>query len=150
MDKIGGNESYVDMVVRLYADEEMSGIEISEYIYGATGVHMHPRSIQRTVGEAGVVRKGGDAFRLACAKGRVKWKYKSDKFKRKRMAAGKRYEVLARDGFACVLCGATAKDGLLEVDHIIPICKGGGDEMENLRTLCNACNVGKRVVEGER
>lgn len=55
-----------------------------------------------------------------------------------------RYDVLRRDGFRCVLCGMSSKDGaVLHVDHIIPISKGGKTEMSNLRTLCERCNIGK-------
>lgn len=55
-----------------------------------------------------------------------------------------RYEVMKRDGFKCVLCGASAKDGArLHVDHIKPVSKGGKTELYNLRTLCERCNLGK-------
>lgn len=55
-----------------------------------------------------------------------------------------RYDVLRRDGFRCVLCGMSAKDGaILHVDHIIPVSKGGKSELSNLRTLCEKCNIGK-------
>ena len=56
-----------------------------------------------------------------------------------------RYDVLKRDGFKCTLCGRTASDDItLEVDHIIPVSKGGLTELDNLRTLCYDCNRGKR------
>lgn len=56
-----------------------------------------------------------------------------------------RYDVLKRDGFRCRVCGATASDGVkLEVDHIIPVSKGGKSTMDNLQTLCERCNRGKR------
>ena len=55
-----------------------------------------------------------------------------------------RYDVLKRDGGKCVLCGASPADGVrLEVDHITPRSKGGGNEPENLQTLCAPCNRGK-------
>jgi hypothetical protein len=55
-----------------------------------------------------------------------------------------RYDIMARDGFKCVICGASAKDGAhLHVDHIIPISKGGKSIPSNLRTLCERCNIGK-------
>lgn len=55
-----------------------------------------------------------------------------------------RYDVLKRDGFRCVLCGMSSKDGaILHVDHIIPVSKGGKTELSNLRTLCERCNMGK-------
>jgi hypothetical protein len=56
-----------------------------------------------------------------------------------------RYDIMRRDNFACVLCGQGADDGIkLEVDHIHPRSKGGGNEESNLRTLCFDCNRGKR------
>ena len=56
-----------------------------------------------------------------------------------------RYNIMQRDGFCCVLCGASKKDGVkLHVDHIVPIAKGGKSTMNNLRTLCDRCNLGKR------
>ena len=55
-----------------------------------------------------------------------------------------RYDVMNRDGFRCVICGASANEGArLHVDHIIPIAKGGKSEYKNLRTLCERCNIGK-------
>ncbi len=60
------------------------------------------------------------------------------------MSPGLRYDVLKRDGFRCVLCGSSASDGVkLEVDHIVPVSRGGKTEMDNLQTLCDRCNRGK-------
>jgi len=59
---------------------------------------------------------------------------------------GLRYTVLKRDHFKCVLCGASpalATGIQLHVDHIFPFSKGGKTEISNLRTLCEACNLGK-------
>jgi hypothetical protein len=58
-----------------------------------------------------------------------------------------RYSILKRDGEKCVLCGASPKNNssvVLEVDHIIPVSKGGDDSLSNLRTLCKDCNQGKK------
>lgn len=55
-----------------------------------------------------------------------------------------RYDIMKRDGFRCVLCGRTSKDGIaLHVDHILPVSKGGQTIPSNLRTLCDVCNLGK-------
>lgn len=61
-----------------------------------------------------------------------------------------RYDIMNRDNFTCVLCGASARQGVrLHVDHIIPIAKGGKSTPDNLRTLCERCNVGKSdKIEG--
>ncbi len=57
-----------------------------------------------------------------------------------------RYRVLLRDGFKCCLCGASPATGVgvtLHVDHIQPWSKGGETTLENLRTTCEPCNLGK-------
>ena len=55
-----------------------------------------------------------------------------------------RWEVFQRDGRRCVVCGASAAEGdRLHVDHIISVYNGGGNEIENLQTLCEPCNLGK-------
>ena len=54
--------------------------------------------------------------------------------------------VLIRDNCICKMCGASpAKDSsvILHVDHIKPWSKGGPTAVENLRTLCSVCNIGK-------
>ena len=66
-------------------------------------------------------------------------------YERSKMNSSIRYDILKRDHFRCVICGRSAEDGVkLHVDHIIPVSKGGKTEYSNLRTLCDACNFGKR------
>ena len=65
------------------------------------------------------------------------------KYARGSMTNSKRYDVLRRDQFQCVLCGASGSEANLEVDHIISVSKGGSDDMDNLRCLCFKCNRGK-------
>lgn len=56
-----------------------------------------------------------------------------------------RYEVLQRDNSTCQRCGNQVKDGVrLEIDHKIPVNWGGSNEIDNLWTLCNQCNGGKK------
>lgn len=54
-----------------------------------------------------------------------------------------RFEVLKRDNFTCQYCGRSAPDVPLAVDHIFPFSKGGKHTMENLKTACEDCNIGK-------
>lgn len=55
-----------------------------------------------------------------------------------------RFAVLARDGFRCRTCGRSADQGaVLEVDHKMPIARGGTNLPSNLWTLCFVCNSGK-------
>lgn len=62
---------------------------------------------------------------------------------RKPISAKTRFQVLQRDGYACQTCGARAPNATLHVDHIRAVANGGGNEMDNLRTLCITCNLGK-------
>ena len=55
-----------------------------------------------------------------------------------------RYEVLKRAKFRCELCGTSADDKALEVDHIVPRNRGGLDDLTNLQALCYSCNAMKR------
>lgn len=65
-----------------------------------------------------------------------------------------RFEILKRDGFRCLYCGASPIAGTLTVglhaDHVDPKSKGGADEPANLVTACADCNQGKSDVPLER
>jgi len=56
-----------------------------------------------------------------------------------------RFEVLKRDMFRCQYCGRSADDPdvKLEIDHIVPVSKGGDNSIMNLITSCRDCNRGK-------
>lgn len=54
----------------------------------------------------------------------------------------KRFFVLKRDHYRCCLCKATGVP--LEVDHRVPVARGGSDALDNLQALCLPCNRGKR------
>lgn len=54
-----------------------------------------------------------------------------------------RFEVFKRDKFSCQYCGKSAPEVILEVDHIVPVSKGGKNEILNLVTACRDCNMGK-------
>jgi 5-methylcytosine-specific restriction endonuclease McrA len=54
-----------------------------------------------------------------------------------------RTSVLERDGFRCRRCGHTADAVRLEVDHVMPVARGGKNCASNLQTLCASCNLGK-------
>lgn len=52
-----------------------------------------------------------------------------------------RFAIYERDHYRCKKCGRKTND--LEVDHIIPIAKGGKSTFDNLQTLCHRCNYRK-------
>lgn len=53
-----------------------------------------------------------------------------------------RRAVFVRDNFTCIYCGERGKR--LECDHVIPVSRGGRNEMDNLATACRPCNRNKR------
>jgi hypothetical protein len=64
------------------------------------------------------------------------------------MAVSKRtrFEVFKRDRFVCQYCGRTPPTVILHCDHVIPQSGGGPDEIDNLVTSCEDCNLGKSNV----
>ena len=64
-----------------------------------------------------------------------------------------RFRVLARDSFKCQACGRSPANEYgvqLHIDHVMPWSQGGPTTIENLRTLCERCNIGKGdMVEGD-
>ena len=49
--------------------------------------------------------------------------------------------VLLRDEFACRYCGEVTLTPT--VDHQVPMCAGGTDDMSNLVCACHPCNASK-------
>lgn len=66
---------------------------------------------------------------------------------RKRLSTQKITSVLSRDGVKCQHCGT---DQDLTIDHIVPVSKGGGNELENLQVLCKSCNSKKKDLVAKR
>lgn len=63
--------------------------------------------------------------------------------KRKSISKKTRFDIFKRDGFKCQYCGAHPPSVLLHIDHINPVADGGGNEIDNLITACEPCNIGK-------
>jgi 5-methylcytosine-specific restriction endonuclease McrA len=64
-------------------------------------------------------------------------------------------EIFIRDDYSCIYCGREMLQDFddwmsLEVDHLVPIARGGSDSLDNRVTSCNVCNrlKGSYVPEG--
>lgn len=78
------------------------------------------------------IKKRGDAI----------WNHR--RMNRNTVSGTIRYEVLKRASFRCELCGISADEKALEVDHITPKNAGGEDSINNYQALCYSCNASKR------
>jgi 5-methylcytosine-specific restriction endonuclease McrA len=76
---------------------------------------------------------------------KIRWR-KSAAGQRALMTAKLRDAIKLRDGHTCQQCSlslAAEPNLLLEVDHIIPVSRGGLSHPDNLQTLCWRCNRSK-------
>lgn len=74
--------------------------------------------------------------------GKIRWR-KSTAGQRALMTAKFRERIKSRDNYTCQQCSVALAEQpllLLEVDHIIPVSRGGMSTAENLQTLCWRCN----------
>ena len=65
------------------------------------------------------------------------------KRQRSKMTSSLREYIKQRDHYTCQICGDSVyknPDIILEIDHIIPVSKGGETVEYNLQTLCRTCN----------
>lgn len=46
-------------------------------------------------------------------------------------------------GRHCMYCKSLIRDIDLTLDHLLPLCRGGGDNIENLALACKWCNSDK-------
>ena len=58
-----------------------------------------------------------------------------------------RFHIFKRDNFRCQYCGKSSPEVVLEVDHVVPVSKGGTNDFDNLITSCRECNRGKQDNE---
>jgi hypothetical protein len=58
-----------------------------------------------------------------------------------------RFDIFKRDGFVCAYCGAAPPSVVLQVDHIHPVASGGKNNIDNLVTSCQPCNIGKGATD---
>lgn len=60
-----------------------------------------------------------------------------------------RNEVYARTEGRCALCGKFVRFDQFTVDHIVPLAKGGTNDIENLQCTCKHCNAMKQDLSKE-
>lgn len=133
-------------ILRYYADEFMKhvGIELSPIsvpypVYAFEYVSAGGNSSQRTT-----VTLNTETIDAVVETLSQKIRFnKSAAGQRALMTASLRHYIKTRDAHTCRYCAvslAAEPHLLLEVDHIVPVSKGGLSTPENLQTLCWRCN----------
>jgi len=112
----------------------------NENVYGENCAYFLGKAFKQIYAHSDIdIRKHGYFDGVAVAR-----KYWHSARCRRNISVRVRHTILERDGFRCCDCGASASTGaVLEVDHTIPVSKGGSNDPSNLRTLCSDCNRGK-------
>jgi hypothetical protein len=61
-------------------------------------------------------------------------------------------EIYIRDKFVCRYCGRNGMGSLtnyfmMDLEHVVPRSRGGGDDAENLVVACKSCNTYKESFD---
>lgn len=59
---------------------------------------------------------------------------------RKKFSSNKREDVYTKSKGVCAICGKFIPHKEFTVDHIIPLAKGGTNDISNLQASCGVCN----------
>jgi hypothetical protein len=98
----------------------------------------HPVKLERLIGATEPLDLG--AFSDFVDFAAVEHPTWQDRLANRRVPDGMRATVLVRDGGRCRRCRRSIN---LEMDHIVPVSKGGKTEEANLQVLCRRCNRSK-------
>lgn len=104
-------------------------------------------SVQQIGYDVGFVTLNMHRIKQMVSKG-LTFSFKSCRRGRKSLSVRTRRKVMERDRFQCVDCGRSPQNDpscVLHIDHRLPVSKGGTDAMDNLQTLCDWCNLGKKT-----
>ena len=138
--KIGVGVKQVEgVLVELYVVQKLSAQMISEKLLEDTGVMVNARTIQRILKRKGVVRSGGEAFKLAVSQNRVPWRTGRAKNEVLSLSPELRMKIMKQDGLRCVVCGNTPPNCALVVVRLVKVRDGGLNLKDNFQTVCREC-----------
>lgn len=83
------------------------------------------------------LQKARELERLKAHKRRALKRQSSGSFTREGWEA-----LCLRYGGKCLCCGSSEA---LTIDHVVPLSKGGTNDIQNIQPLCNSCNIRKGV-----
>lgn len=131
--RLGWNEFSAKRCLRFFDGQNMIALDADGYRYRLRILDQSHIDLARSSGNGegtvaapyGRTSKGKPVFGAA----------------REPIADAVRKMVFARHGEVCAYCATT--DGPFEIDHIVPIALGGGNDLKNLTVACAPCNRSK-------
>lgn len=66
------------------------------------------------------------------------------------LGVARRRYVFERDGGKCYMCGIELTLDTFELDHLLPVAKGGSNSESNLAVSCRRCNRSRGTRMGEQ
>lgn len=69
---------------------------------------------------------------------------------RRRLTKAERQAVYDKIGGYCAYCGCSITLSEMQADHIVPLHKGGADEVDNMLPACRSCNHYKSTLTMEQ
>lgn len=58
-------------------------------------------------------------------------------------------DLLKRQRFRCALSGRKLSSETAEVDHVVPICRGGNDDLDNLIIVDRQVSIARGVMRAD-
>lgn len=68
---------------------------------------------------------------------------------RRRLSKDERQKVYAKCNGHCAYCGCELEYKDMQVDHVIPLKRGGKDDIKNMFPACRSCNHYKATLTAE-
>lgn len=69
---------------------------------------------------------------------------------RRRLTKAERQAVYDKMGGYCAYCGTSISLKAMQADHVVPLHKGGSDEVSNMLPACRSCNHYKSTLTVEQ
>lgn len=69
---------------------------------------------------------------------------------RRRLSLEEREAVYSKMSGRCAYCGEPIAFGAMQVDHVVPLRKGGADTLDNMLPACRSCNHYKSTLTVEQ
>jgi hypothetical protein len=111
-----------------------------------SGKYLSSETIRRRFGDYKKFCKNFSDYKLNLITKKELLEISSPDKLRKPISDSIRHKLIYAAKSRCSLCGKSAKIDKsihLEIDHVTPFSKGGTNQIENLRVLCNLCNRGR-------